>query len=69
MVNGSFPNFVCNRIDLWLPCFGLSASVADTDPHLKRPSGSTWRDPDPEGKKSLENVQIHSGNSKLEYQK
>ena len=33
------------------------------DPHLKRPprSGSAWRDadPDPGGKKSLENVQVH----------
>ena len=38
-------------------------SVADPDPHLKSPlgSGSAWRDadPDPGGKKSLENVQVH----------
>ena len=32
----------------------IQISVADTDPHLKRPPGSAWRvsDPDPGGKKA-----------------
>ena len=31
-----------------------TGSVANTDPHLKRPPGSAWRDadPDPGGKKA-----------------
>ena len=44
-----------------------------TDPHLKShpESGSAWTDadPDPGGKKSLENVHVHEVNTELEEQK
>ena len=45
--------FICflSRI-LWdelTDVFIVTSSVADPDPHLKRPPGSAWRDPDPGG--------------------
>ena len=45
------------------------------DPHLKSPPGSglgsawTDADPDPGGKKCLENLQVHEVNTELEDQK